>query len=97
MGRKKEGLYAPLEITSTPMDQNNDEEHRIEIRDRGGSADDETPSETHDPICDVVLPSAYHDLFQKEGGTRVTHRLARIGPPAAREQSIPITLISNEL
>ena len=33
----------PLKVTSTPMDEDGDEEDAVEVRDRGGGADDSTP------------------------------------------------------
>jgi hypothetical protein len=45
----------PLEVTSTPVDEDSDKEDAVEIRNRGGGADDSTPEEAHSPVGDVVL------------------------------------------
>lgn len=36
------------------MEENSDEEHRVEIRDDSGSTNDSTPCQTHDPVSDIV-------------------------------------------
>ena len=45
----------PLEVASTSVNENGDEEDAIEVRDRSSGADDSTPEEAHNPIGDVVL------------------------------------------
>jgi len=47
--------FLPLEVTSTSVDEDGDEEYAIEVRDRSGSADDSTPEEAHSPVGNVVL------------------------------------------
>ena len=49
------GKLSPLKVTSTPVDEDGDEEDAVEVRDRSGSANDGTPKEAHSPIGDVVL------------------------------------------
>jgi len=47
-------LGAPLEVTSTPVDKNGDEEDAVEVRDGSSGADDSAPEEAHSPVGDVV-------------------------------------------
>ena len=46
---------ATFEITTATMNENRDEEHRIEIWDDRCPTDDRTPAEGHSPVSDVVL------------------------------------------
>ena len=43
-----------LEIASASVEEDDDEEDGVEVRDDGGSADDGAPGEAHDPVGDVV-------------------------------------------
>lgn len=45
----------PLKVTSTPVDEDSDEEDAIEIRDRSSGANNSAPEEAHGPVGDVVL------------------------------------------
>jgi len=47
-------LRAPLKVTSTPVDEDGDEEDTVKVRNRSSSANDSAPKETHDPVGDVV-------------------------------------------
>lgn len=46
---------APLEVAPAAVDEDGDEEHGVEVRDRGARALREAPGERHDPVGDVVL------------------------------------------
>ena len=46
---------APFEVASAAVNEDDDEEDRIEVRDRSSRADAETPGEGHGPISNVVL------------------------------------------
>ena len=45
----------PFKVTSTSVNENGDEEDRIEIGNRCGKTDDGTPCEAHDPVRNVIL------------------------------------------
>ena len=44
----------PLKVSCTPVKQDDDEEHGVEVRDDSGRANDSTPCQTHRPVGDIV-------------------------------------------
>lgn len=46
---------AAFKVPATAMNENRDEEDRIEIRDDGFPANDHTPTERHGPVGNVIL------------------------------------------
>jgi len=45
---------AAFKVTAATMDEDDNEEDRVEVGDGGGSSNDGTPHEGHDPVGDVV-------------------------------------------
>ena len=84
--QKKTNRNSPFEVAATPMDEHCDEEDGVEVRDRRGRADAETPGETHDPVGDVVrlagvCPPAVDEETVAVSGLDVF----RVGEGAVRE------------
>jgi len=44
----------PLKIACAPVQECDNKEHGIEIGDDAGSTNDSTPSQTHEPVGDIV-------------------------------------------
>ena len=49
------GSDEPFKVAPAAVNEDGDEEHRVEVRDGRGRADDETPRQALHPIGDVVL------------------------------------------
>ena len=44
----------PLKVACAPVQEHNNEEDRVKVRDDSSSTDNGTPCQTHDPVSDVV-------------------------------------------
>lgn len=71
------------------MNENGDEENRIEIWDDSCSTDDHTPAEGHNPVGDVVL-EGYQNTFMQGNAQLETYRFARIPPPTTNQEAVAI-------
>lgn len=65
------------------MDENGDEEDTVEVRDRSGGADDNTPEEAHGPVGNVVLVTKNVRRARYSGLPAQTYRFSRVPPPPA--------------
>lgn len=78
----------PLEVTSTPVDQDSDEEDAIEVRDGSSGTNDSAPEEAHNPVGDVILVTPNVSRVQRAAGPTETHGFARVPPPPACQKAV---------
>lgn len=76
------------------MNEDDDEEDGVKVRDGRGCADDETPCETHSPVSDIVLQTRKRyqinmRSIKVQNMWRVSYRLARVPPPAVNQKTVP--------
>jgi len=44
----------PFKVTSATVNENDDEEHRVEVGDNTGSSDNSAPCQAHGPVSNVI-------------------------------------------
>lgn len=72
------------------MDEDGDEEHRIEVWNRSGEAHDSSPCEAHRPISNVILSPRIRSACEcaETQEPDKTYGFARIGPPPAGQKTV---------
>jgi hypothetical protein len=77
-----------LKVSRATVDQNGKEECRVEQGDWRSETGAETPGEGLDPVCRVVLQPCVSAIDSK--AKYETYGLAKVSPPTASEQLVPI-------
>jgi hypothetical protein len=92
------GRHKPFEISSTAVDQNDNEKDRVEVGDDRCCTNNSAPHQTHGPVGDIIL-STKNIGKQRENDERPGKRLAGLREyahqPLIKRRLLIIALVSS--